>query len=76
MKSIAALGLIGATLLVGSIAAAPQAQAATYSKHHHVRHTPRYFNQAPIEGYPSAIAPSYSGSPGWHDPSGCGMRCF
>jgi hypothetical protein len=83
ITTFATLGLVGAALLVGPVAAfTPQAHAATVHSRHQVRHAmPRYFNQAPIEQapaneYTSAAQRYYSDPPGWHDPSGCGIRCF
>lgn len=81
--AIAALGIIGSTLTAGAV---PPAHAATTDSRHHARravpdynHMPRYYNQAPLEQAPaggSAAQRYFSDPPGWHDPSGCGIRCF
>jgi hypothetical protein len=85
--AIATLGIIATALLAGG-SMAPQAEAATASSRHHARttvrtyrHMPRYYNQAPIDEPAGPEAPTaaqryYTDPPGWHDPSGCGIRCF
>jgi hypothetical protein len=81
---MATLAIAGSALLIGqALVSTPQAQAATNSYRHHVRHSaPRYFNQAPVEqqgwrgNAGSAAQRYYTDPPGWHDPSGCGIRCF